>query len=60
MPFDPLGYEPPPPPPDSSPRRLTPRSEAALLYVVFGLAFLLMLLPVTPSGFADLIAYLRR
>ena len=59
MPFDPLEYQ-PLPPPDPSPRRLTPRSEAVLLYVVFVLAFLLMLLPVTPSGFADLIAYMRR
>ena len=60
MPFDPLDYRPPTPPSDPSPRRMTPRSEAVLLYVVFGLAFLLMLLPVTPSGFADLVAYLRR
>ena len=60
MQFDPLDYQPRPPPPDPLPRRLTRRSEAVLLYVVFGLAFLLMLLPVTPSGFADLVAYLRR
>ena len=60
MQFDPLDYQPPPPPPDPLPRRLTRRSEAVLLYVVFGLAFLLMLLPVTPDGFAELVAYLRR
>jgi hypothetical protein len=60
MPFDPLDYQPPPSPSNPSPRRLTLRSEAVMLYVVFGPAVLLLVLLVTTSGFADLVAYLRR
>lgn len=60
MPFDPLDYKPPPTPRDPSPRKLTPRSEAVLLYIIFAFAFLLMLLPITPTGFADLVAFMRR
>lgn len=61
MPFDPVDYQPRlPPQGDPTPRKLTQRSEAMLLYIMFVFAVLLMLAPVTPDGFADLIAYIRR
>lgn len=55
MPFDAAGFTDRPPPP--SPRR--PRAESVLLWLVGALALAFLLLPVSISGFADIVRYLQ-
>lgn len=57
MPFDPLNYERQPPSDDPSSRRVP--GERVFLWLFAAFAVLLMLLPITPEGVADLWHYAR-